>query len=242
MKKSVRILASLLVALSLLAVSAVAADIFLGDTNGDGKVNNLDATNVLKYDAGINDSIENGDYNEDGITNNLDAAAILKYDAGIVEENTNVSAKYVRYIPDEYMPVEPYGFAQSKFVIHSVEELRAYLGERHELYDYGYRLDAPEPVIPFYPYYEYDEEYFKDNILLLLLIEEPSGSIRNRVKSVTKNGEELDVLIECYSPAMRTDDMAYWTLFIELDKSYDVTPDKINVNTNIIDIDNTVDA
>ncbi len=62
----------------------------LGDVNDDGKVNNLDATNVLKYDAAIIDlgdtELLAADVNADGKVNNLDATVILKYDAGIIDE------------------------------------------------------------------------------------------------------------------------------------------------------------
>lgn len=58
----------------------------LGDVNGDGEVNNVDAALVLKYDAGIIDEADNADVNNDGEVNNVDAALILKYDAGIIEE------------------------------------------------------------------------------------------------------------------------------------------------------------
>ena len=60
-----------------------------GDVNADGKVNNLDATVILKYDAGIidldSDQKTAADVNGDGKVNNLDAAMILKYDAGIID-------------------------------------------------------------------------------------------------------------------------------------------------------------
>ncbi len=59
-----------------------------GDVNEDGKVNNLDAATVLKYDAGIIDlSLDQkdlADVNGDAKVNNLDASMILKYDAGII--------------------------------------------------------------------------------------------------------------------------------------------------------------
>ncbi len=62
----------------------------IGDVNNDGKINNLDATNVLKYDAAIIDLNETellaADVNGDGKVNNLDATVILKYDAGIIDE------------------------------------------------------------------------------------------------------------------------------------------------------------
>ncbi len=61
----------------------------LGDVNGDGKVDNLDAAFILKYDAAAidltDDQLVTGDVNGDGEVDNLDAAFILKYDAGVIE-------------------------------------------------------------------------------------------------------------------------------------------------------------
>ena len=59
-----------------------------GDANSDGFLDNLDASEVLKYDAGIielsDEIIEKCDMNRDGIVNNLDASVMLKYDAGLL--------------------------------------------------------------------------------------------------------------------------------------------------------------
>ena len=52
----------------------------LGDVNGDGVVNALDAAAILK--AVVNNTaidVAVGDYNADGAVNALDAAAILKF-------------------------------------------------------------------------------------------------------------------------------------------------------------------
>lgn len=61
----------------------------LGDVNNDGEVDNLDASAILKYDAGItdfeDDVFEIADLNMDGYIDNLDAALALKYDAGILD-------------------------------------------------------------------------------------------------------------------------------------------------------------
>ncbi len=58
-----------------------------GDVNGDGKVNSLDAAQILKHDAGIinltDEQLAAGDVNGDGKVNSLDAAQILKHDAGL---------------------------------------------------------------------------------------------------------------------------------------------------------------
>lgn len=62
--------------------------VILGDVNGDGYADNLDAAKILRYDAGTLSEIdeEAGDVNKDGNVDNLDAALILKYDAGIIEK------------------------------------------------------------------------------------------------------------------------------------------------------------
>lgn len=60
---------------------------FRGDVNGDGEINSLDASLVLKYDAGLTSLTEEqkkaADYNQDGEVNSLDASAMLKHDAGL---------------------------------------------------------------------------------------------------------------------------------------------------------------
>lgn len=60
---------------------------FCGDTNEDGVVDNTDAAEILKYDAGIKDLSQDVlaecDMSCDGVVDNTDAALILKYDAGL---------------------------------------------------------------------------------------------------------------------------------------------------------------
>lgn len=59
----------------------------IGDVNGDGTVDSLDAVEILKYDAGIKDLTPEqksvADYNKDGSIDSLDAVKILKHDAGL---------------------------------------------------------------------------------------------------------------------------------------------------------------
>lgn len=70
-----------------LTVKVTAFDVLLGDINDDGYVDNLDAANILKYDAGITnlsaEKVAQGDMNGDGALDNLDATIILKIDAGL---------------------------------------------------------------------------------------------------------------------------------------------------------------
>ena len=61
----------------------------LGDVNGDNEIDSLDATSVLKYDAGIveldSKQISAADVNNDNEADSLDATMILKYDAGMID-------------------------------------------------------------------------------------------------------------------------------------------------------------
>ncbi len=66
------------------------AEITYGDVNGDGKINSLDAAQVLKHDAMLitlsAEALVNADVNDDGKVNSIDAAQILKYDAFLIDE------------------------------------------------------------------------------------------------------------------------------------------------------------
>ena len=68
-----------------------------GDANGDGEANSLDATLVLKYDAGIIDldaaQLASSDVNNDGEADSLDATLILKYDAGLIDDFISYETK-----------------------------------------------------------------------------------------------------------------------------------------------------
>lgn len=62
----------------------------LGDVNGDGKINYLDAISILRYVERITeftaDQIARADVNSDGKVTNEDAQEILKYDAEIIDK------------------------------------------------------------------------------------------------------------------------------------------------------------
>ncbi len=61
----------------------------MGDVNGDGDINYLDAMMVLRYDAQLitltTPQRTAGDVNNDGEVNSLDAIRILRYDAGLID-------------------------------------------------------------------------------------------------------------------------------------------------------------
>ncbi len=112
-------------------------------------------------------------------------------------------------------------------IIRSAEELNAYYEANRGLYSLERRenpgsdftvgfLDACD---------KYDEAYFQSRILLLVLLEEGSGSVRHRVAGVTwgdEKHETLHVEIEAITPEAGTCDMAEWHIFIEPEPGADV--------------------
>lgn len=117
-------------------------------------------------------------------------------------------------------------------VIRSVEELNAYYNANKDHYNLE-RNDKVEmyedETIGFLNACEkYDEAYFKEQVLIMVLLEEPSGSIRHEVQGVSLTEEDVGedglkqtkmmIQIERLVPALGTDDMAMWHILIEPEK------------------------
>ena len=63
-----------------------------------------------------------------------------------------------------------------------------------------------------------DEAFFAEQSLLILYVEEGSGSIRHRVDQVTVEDGTVTVTLATLEPEICTDDMAYWAILIPIDK------------------------
>lgn len=110
-------------------------------------------------------------------------------------------------------------------IIRSVEELNEYYEANKHKYDLGRRdkvysdttigyLDACD---------RYDETYFENQILVMVLLEEGSGSIRHNVDNVKFGTDgKLYVSIRTISPEIGTADMAEWHILIEPEETVNV--------------------
>ena len=67
---------------------------------------------------------------------------------------------------------------------------------------------------------KYDEAYFQENYLILVALEEPSGSVHHEVEQVIVDfgGQDTELWIKRIVPEAGTDDMAQWHLIVELQK------------------------
>ena len=120
-------------------------------------------------------------------------------------------------------------------VIRSVRELQAYYEANQDRYNLERREDpASDSTIGFLDACDrYDETYFEDRVLVMVLLEEGSGSVRHWIEKVllTEDGGKpaLVVDIEVLVPEIGTCDMAEWHILIEPEAGVDVEEENITV-------------
>lgn len=110
-------------------------------------------------------------------------------------------------------------------IIRSVQELNDYYEANKEIYDLERREDpSSDNSIGFLDACDkYDEAYFEDQILVMVLLEEGSGSNRHNVDNVKISSDgKLYVSISSIIPEAGTYDMAEWHILIEPEKGIDV--------------------
>ena len=64
---------------------------------------------------------------------------------------------------------------------------------------------------------KYTNNYFSNNFLVIIFLQENSGSNRHRVDKIDFNG---DIIIERLVPEIGTSDMATWNIIIELNNNF----------------------
>ncbi|MBR6506921.1 MAG: serpin family protein [Clostridia bacterium] len=143
-------------------------------------------------------------------------------------EDNDFDAQYIR--TDGYHDNVKY---PKVTVITSKDELDEYYNANKDLYflDHVDKVYSDTTIGFIDACEKYDNEYFEDNILILVLLEEGSGSIRHEVKSVKTSGSNVEIDIEVNIPEECTDDMAEWHIMIEADKDSGIEKgDNIKVN------------
>ena len=111
-------------------------------------------------------------------------------------------------------------------IIRSVDELNSYYNENKDKYSLERRKDpASDSTIGFLDACDkYTAEYFKKQILVMVLLEEGSGSVRHNVKNV-KYGSDKKLYIDITrgNTDFGTCDMAEWHILIEPEKDITVS-------------------
>ncbi len=107
-------------------------------------------------------------------------------------------------------------------LIDSAAALRRYYEANRALYDFSHKETVySDTTVGFVDAIAgYDEAWFETHQLLLVLLEEGSGSVRHEVTRVTA-GAEPTIDIDRLIPEVGTDDMAEWHILIETDRTFD---------------------
>ncbi len=128
-----------------------------------------------------------------------------------------ISFEVKTFSDDVYPPLES---ARKPIIIRSVEEKNAFLEEHKSRFNNGFSGYGELIEGKFLPALaQYDESYFKGHSLVLLLVEEGSGSYSNTVTHVScKDGAATVYLFhDTQEGYMVTDDMREWQYVIELE-------------------------
>lgn len=164
-----------------------------------------------------NDPPENLDMGA-GETENVLAAPAIDID---------FDARYVR--TDGYHEGIEYPVVR---IVRSDRELKSYYEANKEKYDLERRDKVySDTTVGFLDACDrYDDAYFEDHILIMVLLEEGSGSVRHKVRSVNMSADgRCCIYIERIVPEAGTCDMAEWHILIEpeagleIEKESDVT-------------------
>ncbi len=134
------------------------------------------------------------------------------------------TAHYIRtdgYIADEIYP--------KAYRITSAGEWENYYEENKDRYDFDRTVNPELPVALIDLADGYDDAFFEKNDLIVLVLEEGSGSIRHEVTELTLvpdasgDGYTLRPVITRIVPGSMTEDMAEWHILIETEKAYGKT-------------------
>lgn len=132
------------------------------------------------------------------------------------------------------------GSDETSYPYHTVISSRAELEAYYEAYKDTYNLERREKVysdstIGFLDACDkYDDAYFERQNLVLIVLQEGSGSIRHEITDVRRNMENggWNITINTKAPEVVTDDMAQWHLFLEVQMGDVIKPtDKVWINS-----------
>jgi hypothetical protein len=98
------------------------------------------------------------------------------------------------------------------FVIKDKDQLESYFNEKKD--KYNMESDGEDSFSS--KMYKYDSSFFESNILIALLIEEPSGSIRHEINSIKEGNNTITFGITREVPENGTTDMAQWHILISM--------------------------
>jgi hypothetical protein len=122
------------------------------------------------------------------------------------DDPVNFAAQYIR--TDEYRAADQYPVIT---IITSKDELENLYAEKYDMSEYPYlaaNINLDNALK------NYSDDYFKNNFLVMIVLEESSGGTRHKIETINSDGK---IMINRLLPEMGTADMAKWSIIIELE-------------------------
>ena len=187
----------------------------MGDANGDSEFGVADLVTMQKWLASSPDTklsdLKAVDLCNDGVIDVFDLVAMRKKLIDVHQLDGPVTygieAQYVR--TDGYVSGAEY--PQTKLIT-SAEELKSYIETNKD--NYNMKSEEFNDAIE-----KYSGSWFDFNKLMIVLLEEGSGSVRHGVTEVTNRS----VTINRTLPEVGTCDMVEWHIFVEYPKTADIS-------------------
>lgn len=171
------------------------------------------------------DTLINGILDEEGTTMTQIIANDDKIFALDINFESNLEAQYINVGYLDFFEIKNFGVA-----INSKEELDSYYETNKVKYDYEYmNVHNFKNAIT-----KYDEGYFTNKSLIILVIEETSGSNRLEVKSCGVIDGKLIVDINRLVPTIGTCDMSLWHVIVEVDKELTSNVEGVELKLNTV--------
>ena len=118
-----------------------------------------------------------------------------------------------QFVKTKYFSIED----NTYFVIESYEELEKYYSENES--KYGFNIIRSESLNFKDAIQNYDEEFFANNNLVIVLLNATSGSKRHKLTNCELEDGTLNLEIKIVSPEYCTDDMASWHVLVQVEKA-----------------------
>lgn len=184
------------------------------------------------------------DGNDQILTTHFIFAGVSKSDINGCDITLNISPveediRLTEYDPTAIRTDAYEELADTAVVITSFAELEQYYEDNKELYDLEHRETVYfDTTIGFIDIFDtYNEEWFIDRVLIMVIKNEPSGSISHGIFDVTKSAKsgEICVTIGRAVPNMCTDDLACWHILVGIPReNYHETD---NISATFVNID-----
>jgi len=135
------------------------------------------------------------------------------------------------YVPEDVQYIRTNGYVEwadypMVYIFNTPEMLTEYYEANRDLYDLAPRetVYADSSIGFADAMVQYDAAWFAEHDLVMVVLEEGSGSIRHEVYAITETPEKWSIDIASIEPEVCTADMAQWHILIEVEKDLiDVT-------------------